>query len=131
MRRVVLIALAALVFPATASAHATLESTKPGFRQETRQAPKLIRLHFDQRVKILPGAVKVLGSNGKNFAGPARVVGTDVVADVRPIGTGPYTVRWQALSADSHVVSGVWTFGVRVPAPAVTDAYGAGGPTTT
>jgi putative copper export protein len=38
-------------------------------------------------------------------------------------------VRWQAISADSHVVSGVWTFGVRVPAPAVNDAYGAGGPT--
>jgi len=131
MRRVVLIALAALAFPTAASAHATLESTKPSFRQETRQAPKLIRLHFDQRVKILPGAVKVLGSSGRNFAGPSRVVGTDVVADVRPLGTGPYTVRWQALSADSHVVSGVWTFGVRVPAPAVTDAYGAGGPTTT
>ncbi len=30
---------------------------------------------------------------------------------------GTYTVRWHALSADSHVVSGVWTFGVRVPAP--------------
>jgi copper transport protein len=27
-------------------------------------------------------------------------------------------------------VSGVWTFGVRVPAPPVADAYGAGGPTT-
>jgi copper transport protein len=38
-------------------------------------------------------------------------------------------VRWQAISADSHVVSGVWTFGVRVPAPPVAEAYGAGGPT--
>ena len=35
------------------------------------------------------------------------------------------------ISADSHVVSGVWTFGVRVPAPAVGEAYGAGGPTAT
>ena len=34
------------------------------------------------------------------------------------------------ISADSHVVSGVWTFGVGVPAPAVENAYGAGGPTT-
>ena len=37
----------------------------------------------------------------------------------------------RAISADSHVVSGVWTFGVRVPAPRSTEAYGAGGPTTT
>ena len=40
-------------------------------------------------------------------------------------------MRWHAISADSHVVSGVWTFGVGVPAPAVTSAYGAGGPTRT
>ena len=40
-------------------------------------------------------------------------------------------MRWQAISADSHVVSGVWTFGVGVPAPPVENAYGAGGPTTT
>ena len=30
---------------------------------------------------------------------------------------GAYTVRWRAISADGHVVSGVFTFGVRVPAP--------------
>ena len=39
-------------------------------------------------------------------------------------------MRWRAISADSHVVSGVWTFGVGVPAPPVSAAYGAGGPTT-
>jgi len=42
---------------------------------------------------------------------------------------GAYTVRWHALSSDGHVVSGVYTFGVRVAAPAVTDAYGSSGPT--
>ena len=60
-----------------------------------------------------------------------RVDGTAVIAAVRKLPAGAYTVRWQALSADSHVVSGVWTFGVRVPAPPVSEAYGAGGPTTT
>src|SRR5207244_9304311 len=34
-------------------------------------------------------------------------------------------------SADSHVVSGVWTFGVRVKAPPPMEAYGAVGPTRT
>jgi putative copper export protein len=38
-------------------------------------------------------------------------------------------VRWEAISADSHVVSGVWTFGFGVPAPSLAAAYGAGGPT--
>jgi copper transport protein len=128
-RALVILCIAAVAFPAAAYAHATLRSTTPGFRSELQRGPAIIRLHFDQRVKILPGAVKVLDVHGRNYAGASRVDGPDIVAAVRTLPRGGYTVRWQAISADSHVVSGVWTFGVRVPAPAVTDAYGAGGPT--
>jgi copper transport protein len=131
MRRLVLVALVALAFPAAASAHATLRSTTPSFRSELSQGPSVIRLKFDQQVKVLPSSIRVLNGVGKNFAGAARADGTDVVAHVRHLKLGAYTVRWQAISADSHVVSGVWTFGVGVPAPPVENAYGAGGPTTT
>ena len=131
MRRALLVALAALAFPASASAHATLRSTTPHFARELQRGPVVIRLHFDQQVRILPGAVKVLDGNGRNFAGAARAEGTNVVASVKSLPAGGYTVRWQAISADSHVVSGVWTFGVRVAAPPVSEAYGAGGPTRT
>jgi copper transport protein len=130
MRRLALVALVALVFPAVASAHATLRSTTPSFRSELEQGPSVIRLTFDQHVKVLPNSIRVLNGVVRNFAGPARTDGTDVVAHVRHLKLGAYTVRWQAISADSHVVSGVWTFGVGVPAPAVENAYGAGGPTT-
>jgi copper transport protein len=130
MRRLVLVALVALAFPAIASAHATLRSTTPTFRSELKQGPSVIRLNFDQHVKVLPYAIRVLNGVGKNFAGPPRVKGTAVLANVRRLKLGAYTVRWQAISADSHVVSGVWTFGVGVPAPPVENAYGAGGPTT-
>ena len=131
MRRLALVALVALAFPAVASAHATLRSTTPTFRSELKQGPSVIRLTFDQHVKVLPSSIRVLNGVGKNFAGAARADGTDVVAHVRHLKLGAYTVRWQAISADSHVVSGVWTFGVGVPAPPVENAYGAGGPTTT
>ena len=132
MRRVLLVALLTLAFPSAAYAHATLESTTPHFGKEVQTSPKTISLHFDQYVKLLsPSAIKVLDANGKDFALPAHVQGTNVVAGVRALPAGGYTVRWQAISADSHVVSGVWTFGVRVAAPAVDDAYGAGGPTKT
>jgi copper transport protein len=130
MRRLVLVALVALAFPAAASAHATLRSATPSFRAELKQGPSVIRLHFDQQVKVLPGSIRVLNGVGKNFAEPAKTNGTYVTATVRHLKLGAYTVRWQAVSADSHVVSGVWTFGVGVPAPAVDNAYGAGGPTT-
>jgi len=130
MRRAIAVCLAALVFPSAASAHATLRSTSPHFGRELQRGPAQIRLHFDQQVKILPGAIQVLSGSGADFAGAARVEGTDVVAGVHPLKRGAYTVRWRAVSADSHVVSGVWTFGVGVPARSVNDAYGAGGPTT-
>lgn len=129
MRRALSVALLALAFPAAASAHATLRSTTPHFGTEVQRAPALIRLRFDQHVKVLPGSVQVLNGVGRNFARAAHVEGTQVVAGVAPLKLGTYTVRWQAVSADSHVVSGVWTFGVRVPAPSVNAAYGAGGPT--
>jgi copper transport protein len=129
MRRALLIALAALAFPAGASAHATLQSTTPRFGTQVQRSPTQIRLHFDQQVKVLPGGIKVLNGVGRNFAYDAHAEGTDAVASVRPLKLGAYTVRWQAISADSHVVSGVWTFGLRVPAPSVNNAYGAGGPT--
>jgi len=122
---------AALASRPGGSAHPTLRSTTPHFARELQRGPAVIALHFDQEVKILPGAIKVLNDKGRDFAGVARVQGTSVVAPVRKLPTGPYTVRWQAISADSHVVSGVWTFGVRVPAPPVTEAYGAAGPTDT
>jgi copper transport protein len=131
MRRLLLISLVALAFPAAASAHATLRYTTPRFGTELQRSPGQIALHFDQQVKVLPGSIKVLNGVGKQFALQARTDGRSVVGRVLPLKLGAYTVRWRAISADSHVVSGVWTFGVRVPAPAVSNAYGAGGPTTT
>jgi copper transport protein len=131
MRRLLLIGVVALAFPAVASAHATLRYTTPKFGTELQRSPAHIALHFDQLVKVLPGSIKVMNGVGDQFALTSRAEGRNVVADVRPLKLGAYTVRWRAISADSHVVSGVWTFGVRVPAPAVANAYGAGGPTTT
>ncbi len=131
MRRLALVALLALAFPAAAAAHATLLKTTPRFATEIRQSPGTIVFRFDQPVRVLASSVEVLDTHGRNFAGVSRSVGTEMIASVRELPAGAYTVRWHAISADSHVVSGVWTFGVRVPALPVTEAYGAGGPTTT
>jgi copper transport protein len=120
---------AALLFPAAASAHATLVSTAPRFGSEVQHGPARLVLRFDQDVRLLPGTVRVLDGAGRNYARAAYVDGRAVVAPIAPLQDGGYTVRWAAISADSHVVSGVWTFGVRVAAPAVGNAYGAGGPT--
>ena len=134
MKRALLIAmLAALALPASAFAHASLIKETPTFKQELQMSPRQIVLQFDQTVDALPKAIEVLTPDGKNVAGKPRAVPSqrELVASLPRLPRGPYTVRWQALSNDSHIVSGVYTFGVRVVAPQVTDAVGAQGPTRT
>jgi copper transport protein len=132
MRRALPVCIvAALVLPASAFAHASLLRESPAYKQEVTSAPHWIALRFDQTVELIPNAVEVLNRRGVNLAKPARVDGTRLIVPLRKLPRGPYTVRWKALSTDGHVVSGVYTFGVGVPAPLVTDAVGAQGPTTT
>ena len=132
-RRLVLVALLALVFPAAASAHATLEHTAPQFGTRVDRSPKAVTLTFDQSVDALPNAITVYSAHGAVLSGVTRASADKrtISVPVKTLRRGGYTVRWRAVSADGHVVSGVFTFGVKMPAPAATDAFGAGGPTTT
>ena len=132
-RAFVAVALISLALPATAFAHATLLDAKPGFAARLKASPPRVVLHFDQGVKVFAGGVAVYDANGKLRSGPPRLAADPrtVEAPLRPLRRGGYTVRWRALSSDGHVVSGVYTFGVRQAAPPVTAAYGASGPTRT
>jgi copper transport protein len=129
-RLLVWLAACVLLAPAAAWAHATLKAESPGFEQELAAPPKAVKLHFDQYVSF--PSVTIYSSGGKTYVLKSTSDGLNVVA---PLGVelprGAYTVRWHVLSADGHVVSGVWTFGVRVKAPPPTEAFGAGGPTRT
>src|SRR4029077_11654262 len=116
-----------------AFAHATLKQESPSFGQELRRSPREIVLQFDQTIDALPKGIQVLTPSGKNLAGTPRVItaARQLVASVPRLPKGAYTIRWQALSNDGHIASGVYTFGVGVPAPPVTAAVGAHGPTGT
>jgi len=130
-RALVLVALVALAVPASAFAHASIRAESPHYKQRLASPPRLIVLRFDQTVDVLPNAIQVLDTNGRNLALPPHAITRGIAARVLRLPRGPYTVRWKAMSNDGHVVSGVYTFGVGVPAPPVMDAVGAQGPTTT
>ncbi len=125
------VALLALALPGAALAHASLSRTAPGFRQRLEVAPRTVALRFDQEVTALPGAVEVRTATGRlvSLGLVARGDGKVVRVRLRQLGRGPYTVRWHVLSGDGHVVSGVFTFGVRYAAPPPTEAFGSSGPT--
>jgi copper transport protein len=127
------VVVAALLFPAGAFAHASLIRESPAFRERLASSPREVLLRFDQSVTAFPSSVVVLTPDGKNVVTSVVSVPAKraIVAHLPVLPRGPYTVRWHAMSNDGHVVSGVFTFGVRVPAPNVTDAVGAQGPTRT
>ncbi|HVS84047.1 MAG TPA: copper resistance protein CopC [Gaiellaceae bacterium] len=135
MRRLALAAAVAvaLAAPAAAFAHASLTQQTPSLRQELATAPRQVVLHFDQPVDAVREAIVVLNARGIDVARKVHAVTAqrELVASLPKLPRGAYTVRWRALSSDGHVVSGINTFGIRVPAPPVTEAVGAQGPTRT
>jgi len=132
VRKLLAVALLALALPAAASAHATLTKTEPAIGKRVERSPSVLRLYFDQSVDVLPNAIRVYDAKGRVLSGRtlASADKRTIDAPVSRLPRGGYTVRWRAVSADGHVVSGVFTFGVRMRAPPVTGAFGAGGPTT-
>ena len=106
MRRLALAALLALAFPAAAAAHATMEQSTPGFQQELRRAPAVVRLRFDQAVTVFPDSIVVVDATGRRVSRTAAADGDPRALHV-PLGRtgrGAYTVRWHVMSADGHVV---------------------------
>jgi methionine-rich copper-binding protein CopC len=134
VKRLLLVAaLVALALPGTAWAHATLQTVSPNVGQRLAASPRAITLTFDQSVKTLPNGIRVYDAGGKLVSGEAHGVPGDpraISVTLRKLPRGAYTVRWSAISNDSHVGHGLYTFGVRVAAPALSEAYGASGPTT-
>jgi copper transport protein len=124
--------LAALAAPAAASAHATMQEASPAVQGRVETPPKEVTIRFDQSVEAQPNALVVLAPDGRRLSGAVRQTdrNTIVRVPVRGVVRGQaYTVRWRVISADGHVTSGLFTFGVAVPAPPPTEAVGASGVT--
>jgi copper transport protein len=125
--------VAALVVPGAAWAHATLLRTTPAIGQRLASSPRTVTLSFNESVTALPNGIRVYDEGGRLVSGAARGVPGDpraIEVGLRRVPKGAYTVRWSAISNDSHVGHGVYTFGVRVQAPALSEAFGASGPGT-
>ena len=125
-------ALVALTLPASALAHASLLDRAPNYGARLPSAPHSVVLRYDQPVDVFNDSIDVRSARGKAVtAGPAHAIegGRTATVALRPLPKGAYTVRWHVTSSEGHVISGVYTFGVRVVPPPPTEAYGSSGPT--
>ncbi|MGN6250201.1 MAG: copper resistance CopC/CopD family protein [Marmoricola sp.] len=124
---VVALAIAVVAAP-PAAAHATLEESSPGSGEVVPGIPAQVVLRFSEAVSLLPASLQVYAPDGSR-ADHGEVThphGASTLVSVGLHGSreGTYLVSWRVVSADSHPISGAFTFSVghasRAPtAPAV------------
>ncbi|WP_370375502.1 copper resistance protein CopC [Micromonospora sp. HM5-17] len=120
-----LASLALLLGPAApASAHAVLVSSSPVADSVLTTAPTEVVLTFSETVREVPDKIRVIGPDGARVdRGDPVFNGAVVTVPVDPGGPrGTYLVSYRVVSADSHPVSGAYTYSVGAPSTPPTDA---------
>jgi len=136
--RIVLVILAGvlaamLAGAGQAAAHAALLGTEPAPSATLATPPASVTLSFGEPVQVVAQGIQVLAPDGStvddghagHVDGRADTVGVAIRAQAQ----GTYTVSWHAVSADSHPVSGAFTFSVGRPTVAAATAAANAGPT--
>ncbi|WP_055588105.1 copper resistance CopC/CopD family protein, partial [Peterkaempfera griseoplana] len=110
----------------TAAAHAALAGSAPAADAVLDTAPREVVLTFSEGVSVPPDGLRVLGPGGLRVDDrrPGHAGGDGRTARVAlgpGLPQGTYVVSWRVVSADSHPVSGGFTFSVghESAAPAV------------
>jgi copper transport protein len=140
VRRLLPILVAALALSAVgapaAFGHALLTGTSPERGAELKRGPDKVEFDFSEPVETNFGSVRVFDAAGKRVdRGKAEHpggAGDRLSVALRPtLADGTYTATYRVISADSHPVSGGFTFSVGTggPAPAkdVSDLLAADG----
>jgi copper transport protein len=102
---------------APASAHAALRATDPDDGSVLRQAPRHVTLTFTESVGLLDDSFRVFGPDQRRVH-TGEATHADGRSDTARVGLpgklaqGTYTVAWRVVSADSHPVSGAFSFSV-------------------
>lgn len=111
--------VAALVVATSATpafAHAVLEQTTPAAGSVLDQPPKKVTLRFGEPVEVALGAIRVYDSKGDRLdvGSASHPAGqqSQVQVNLPKLDDDSYVVTWRVISADSHPVSGAFTFQV-------------------
>jgi copper transport protein len=100
-----------------ASAHAVLEASDPRPDAVLAALPGSVTLTFDEPVTLVPGSLRVYDPDGQRIdrgdVDHPGDAGAKVGVGLRAgQARGSYLVSWRVVSADSHPVSGAFTFAV-------------------
>ena len=104
----------ALMAGAGASGHAFLDHAEPPVGSTVRSAPARVEVWFSQDLEPAFSTLKVLDSTGKEVDKMDKSVPerdrARMAVSLPPLAPGRYRVLWRALSVDTHVTEGDFTF---------------------
>ncbi|MCC6435942.1 MAG: copper resistance protein CopC/CopD, partial [Acidimicrobiales bacterium] len=113
---VVAVILVVVAWATPAWAHAELRGTEPAAGEQLERAPSSVLLRFTEDVDPVPGAIRLVRSDGREVpASVGRAAGDGSTVQLTPqasLAEGTYVVAWRVTSADSHPVRGAFTFSV-------------------
>jgi copper transport protein len=112
------------VVPAVAGAHATVVRTTPADKSVVGPSLRTVSIRWSEPVDLGPDSVRLLDASGAQVevSRAERVRGDRSTAVFRlppGLAEGTYVVAWRVTSADSHPVSGAFSFSLGQPSALV------------
>lgn len=112
-------ALIAFGMPSMVSAHAVLVESEPKAESIVHAPPDQIKIWFNENVASEFKSLTVINSSGKridnNDVKQGALDRSHLYATVPNLPPDTYTVRYRVMSADTHIITGKFTFTVTSP----------------
>jgi hypothetical protein len=112
------LAMAVMLVPATASAHAFLDRAEPRVGAEVRHSTGVVKIWFTQQPEHAFSTIQVFNADGKEV--DQKDTRTDpeddkalVVTVPKDLPPGTYKVVWKVLSIDTHRTQGDFKFKIK------------------
>jgi methionine-rich copper-binding protein CopC len=106
-----------LIVPCVVRAHAFLDHSDPAVGSTVPTAPSVVHIWFTQELEPAFSWVQITDKSGSSVADGSSAIDPnnkqEMDVKLKPLTPGTYTVKWHALSVDTHTTEGDFTFQVR------------------
>ncbi|MDW4497143.1 copper resistance protein CopC [Sulfitobacter sp. D35] len=107
------LAVVASLLSGAVLAHSRSESTTPTDGAKIAETPQMIRMIFDDPMRIT--TVRLVNADGTEMrldGGTGLEPSLEFIAEPAPLAPGSYRVEWRGLASDGHAMKGSFSFEV-------------------
>lgn len=106
------LACVALLATGVVHAHAHLHRSIPANNSTITEVPKNLTLEFNEAVKLTALTLQKGGEQAHPLVPLPEATAKEITAPLPSVSPGNYVVKWRAVSADNHIMSGKLLFTV-------------------